>query len=108
MSFRIRVRVDYDFIPDGSGGVMLGQMQADNPGYGASGGSGPVGVAETASDIVAEIVDGGNSAATGDFQTALNAAAADLYTRLTTANSVPGFTSGTLLAQIQGWPTGNP
>lgn len=106
MAYRVRVRVDYDWVPDGSGGATLGQMQAENPGFGASGAGGIVGVAQTASDIVAEAVPGGDSPSTANFQTALNAAAADLYTRLTTANAVPGFTSGTLAAQIQGWSTG--
>lgn len=108
MAFRLRMRVDYDWVPDGSGGATLGQAQAENPGYGAAGGAGAVGISETASDIVAELVPGGDSPSGANFQTALNAAATDLYTRLTTAGSVPGFTSGTLLAQVQGWSTGGP
>ena len=107
MAYRIRVKVDYDWVPDGAGSAILGQQQADNPGY-AGTGFGPVGAAQTASDIDAEIVPGGDSPTGANFQTALNAAAATLYTRLTTANSVPGFTAGTLLATVQGWSTGNP
>ena len=105
MAYRIRVRVDYDWCPDGAGGALLGQQQADNPGI-AGTGAGTVAAAQTASDIDAEVVPGGDSPTSGNFQTALNNAAATLYTRLTTANSVPGFTSGTLLAQVQAFSTG--
>lgn len=108
MAYRIRVRVDYDWIGDGTGLALLGQQQADQPGYGASATPGDIGVAQTASDIVGEIVPGGDSPSSGNFQTALNNAAADLLTRLTTAGAVPGFTNGTLLALIQAWSTGNP
>lgn len=107
MAYRIRVAVSYDWVPDGGGGAILGQQQAENPGV-AGTGAGSVGAAQTASDIDAEIVPGGDSPSSANFQTALNAAAATLYTRLTTANQVPGFTSGTLLALVQGWSTGNP
>ena len=96
----------YDWVPDGTGAALLGQQQADNPGYGASGGYGTVGAAQTASDQVAELVPGGDSPTGTNFQTALTALGADLYTRLTTAGAVPGFTSGTLLAQVQGFSTG--
>lgn len=108
MAYRIRVRVDYDWVPDGVGGALLGQMQADNPGFTSAGTSGLVGAAQTASDIVAEIVPGGNSPTGANFLTALQSAATDLNTKMTTAGLVPGFTSGTLLALVQGWSTGNP
>jgi hypothetical protein len=105
--YMIRVKVDYDWVPDGAGGALLAQQQADEPGI-AGTGSGTAQAAQTASDIDREVVPGGDSPTGANFQTALNAAAATLYTRLTTANSTPGFTSGTLLAVVQGWSTGNP
>lgn len=108
MPFAIEVTARYIYIAPGTGGALLGQQQADHPGYGSTGmGAGPVPAAATASDIVAASVAAGDSAANTDFQTALNNAAAALYTRLITAGYVPGFAgSGTLLAQIQAWPTG--
>ena len=108
MAYRIRVRVDYDWVPDGAGSYVLSQQQADQPGYGAVPVGGAGGVGQTASDIVGEAVAGGDSPTAGNLLSALNAAAADLYTRLTTAGSVPGFTAGTLLSVVQGWSTGNP
>ena len=110
MAYRVRAQIIYEWIPDGAGSALLGQQQADQPGYGASATFGAVGAAQTASDVVGEIVPGGDSPSAANFQTALNAIATDEYTRLTTAGSVPGFagTGGTLLAIVQGWSTGNP
>lgn len=109
MSYRVSLIARYEWVPDGVGGTMLGQPQADNPGMGSAGATaGTVPGAQEASDIVAAIVPAGNSPANTDFQTALNNAAAALYTRFTTAGAVPGFTSGTLYAQVAGWSTGNP
>ncbi len=108
MPYIVRVEVTYGYVPVGAGGTVLGQLQADIPGFGATGGAGPVFTAQSAKDIVGETVPGGESPTAANFTTALNAAATDLQTRLTTANSVPGFTSGTLLALVQGWSTGNP
>lgn len=107
MAYRMRLRVDYDWVPDGVGTALLGQPQAENPGYGAAGGLGEVGAAQTCSDIVAEFVPNGDAAANADFQTALNAAAADLYTRFTTAGAVPGFAGpNTLSSVVLAWPSG--
>lgn len=108
MAYRLRATFDWDWVPDGAGSAMLGQQQANNPGFGSGQTAGAVGAAQTASLIVAEIVPGGDSPTTGNMQTALNAAAADAYTIMTTAGAVPGFTAGTLAALIQGWSTGNP
>jgi hypothetical protein len=109
MPFFIKVTAQYGYVPAGAGGAVLGQRQADFPGSGAAGANvSPVFIAQSAMDYVGEAVPGGDAATSGNFQTALNAAATDLYTQLTTAGDVPGFTSGTLLAQIQAWPTGTP
>ncbi len=109
MAYRVRLVVMYEYVPDGTGFALLGQQQADQPGYGAAGTPGPVGAAQAASDIVGEFVPGGDSPTAANFQTALNNAAADAYTRLTTAGDVPGFAgSVTLLSIVQGWSTGNP
>lgn len=108
MPYIVRVSVQYGYVPAGAAGAALGQLQADMPGFGATGGAGTVFTAQSAQDVVGEIVPGGEAPSAANFTTALNAAATDLQTRLTTANAVPGFTSGTLLALVQGWATGNP
>lgn len=109
MAFIVSVEVTYGWVPDGAGPMFTGQRQADFPGGGANGASTlAVFAAQSAKDYVGEIVPGGDSPSSANFQTALNNAAADLYTQLTTAGDVPGFTSGTLLALVQGWSTGNP
>lgn len=108
MAYRVRAQFIYEWVPDGAGTALLGQQEADQPGYGATPAAGAVGAAQTYSDIVGEIVPGGDSPSGANFQTAINALATDEYTRFTTANSAPGFTSGTPLALVQGWSTGNP
>jgi hypothetical protein len=105
--YRVTVRVDYEWIGDGAGTALLGQNQGNYPGYGASVTYGAAGVAQSASDFVAEIVPGGDTPSSANFNTALAAAATDLGTRLTTAGAT-GFTTGTLLAAVQGWATGGP
>jgi hypothetical protein len=107
--YRVRAQIIYEWVPAGAGSALMGQQQADQPGYGAAATFGPVGMAQTASDIVGEIVPGGSTPSGSNFQTALNNLAADEYTRLITAGDVPGFAgSGTLLGVVQGWATGNP
>jgi hypothetical protein len=108
MAYRLRAQIFYEWIGDGTGLALLGQQQADQPGYGAAATPGDVGLSQVYSDVVGEIVPGGDSPTGTNFQTALNNLAADEYTRLTTAGSSPGFTSGTPLALIQAWSTGNP
>lgn len=109
MAFRVRMQLIYEYIPNGAGSALLGQQQADQPGYGATGTPGAVGAAQTCSDIVGEIVPNGDSAVASDFQTAINSLATDAYTRFTTAGSVPGFAgAGTLSSIVLAWPTGGP
>lgn len=108
MPYAIRVEITYGYVPAGAGGAALGQQQADMPGFGATPTPGAVFFAQSAKDIVGEAVPGGESPSAANFTTAINAAAADLETRLSATNAVPGFTSGTLLALVQGWSTGNP
>ena len=107
--YRLRMTLDIDWIGDGTGSALLGQNQANNPGYGASLAPGAAGVAQTAEIMVSEIVPGGDTPSGANFNTALAAGATDLGTILATAGSVPGFAgSGTLLAVVQAWATGNP
>lgn len=108
MAFIVRVTVDYCYVPVGAGGALAGQWQANNPGFGPSGGSGAVAAAQTLQDSVTEIVPGGESPSAANFNTAITLAATDLETRLAATNSIPGFTAGTPLALIQGWSTGGP
>lgn len=106
MAYMIRVTAEFIDVPAGASGAMLGQAQADNPGYGSSAGPGEVGNAQRLIMRVAEQVAA--AAANTDFQTALNNAAADLYTRFTTAGAEPGYGSGTPYSIVSGWATGNP
>ena len=107
MAYMLKVEVTYGWVPDGAGGAGIGQLQSNMPGFGAAPGTpGTVFAAQTASDMTGVAVPGGDSPSGANFQTALNSAASQLYTNLTTTNAVPGFTSGTLLAQVQGFSTG--
>lgn len=109
MAFIVQLTAVYGWVPDGSGPMMVGQRQANFAAGGAAGAT-PLTVfaAQSASDYAAELVPGGDSPSDANFQTALNNAAADLYTQFTTAGDVPGFTSGTLSALVKAWSTGNP
>lgn len=109
-AYAVRLRVDYVWVPAGVGGVGLGSQQANNPGFGASGTPGEIPFAQSATDFISEIVPGGASPTLANFLTALQAAAADLNTRMNTPNlnafcATPG---ATLLSQAQGWSIGNP
>lgn len=108
MPYIITVNLDVAYVAQGAGSALLGQQQSNEPGYGSSQTPGPVPVAQSLRMAVNESVPGGESPSSANFTTAINLAATDLETMLTTANSVPGFTSGTPLALIQGWATGNP
>lgn len=108
MPYIIRVTLEPCYVAQGASSALLGQQQSNEPGYGATQGPGPVPVAQTMMLMVNESVPGGESPSSANFTTALSAAATDLGTMLTTAGSVPGFTSGTPLALIQGWSTANP
>ncbi len=108
MPYIVRCELTIGYVPAGAGGASLGQWQANNAGFGATEGAGPVMFAQSASDVVSESVPGGESPSSANFTTAINLAATDLETRLTTVGAVPGFTAGTLLALVQGWSTGNP
>lgn len=106
MAYRIRAKIDFDWVPDGAGGAILGQQQGDNPGYGYTG-AGPVGAAQTLSMIDAEIVPGGDSPNQANFNTALSNMIATIETQMGTPGAAFGSTQ-TPLALIQGWSTGNP
>ncbi len=108
MAYKIRVTVDFDWVPDGAGPSFTGQNQGNNPGFGSAQGSGIVGVSQTMELMVAEAVPGGDAPSSANFNTALSAAATDIGTMLTTAAAAPGYTSGTPLAAIQAWATGGP
>lgn len=105
MAYRIRVTVDYDWTPDGSGFATVGQNQSNNPGYGAALAGGPVGNAQTLEMMVSEGVPGGDTPTSANFGTALTAAAADLLTLLNTAGAANGQTA-TPLSLVQGFATG--
>ena len=108
MAYRVRATIYIDLVADGTGGVMLGQQQAENPGYTSAQTTGPVGVAQTLSYNLAELVPGGDSPTASNFQTALTAIGTDAYTIANTAGSLPGLGSTSPIAIAQGWATGNP
>lgn len=108
MAYKVRLTLDIDFGPDGAGGAGVGQNQSNNPGFGSAQGPGLVGIGQTIEMMVAEAVPGGDAPTAANFNTAITQAATDLETMLVTANSVPGFTSGTPLALVQAWATGGP
>lgn len=107
MAIRIRVTLDVDYVPDGTGGALLGQNQANNPGYGSALAAGSIGAAQTLELMVAEVVPGGNTPTAGNFATALTAAATDLGTLLVT-NAAWAGNPGTPLSYIDAWVTGTP
>ena len=109
MAYRVRATISFDFMPDGASGAMLGQQQAENPGYAAALAAGPVGAAQTLSFVLAEVVPGGNSPTAGNFQTALTAIGTDAYTIANAIQASMGFSATqSLIAVAQGWSTGNP
>lgn len=107
MGYRIRLTVDYDFVPDGVGSTLLGQQQADMPGYGGTETYGAVGASQTLRLSEAEVVPGANAPTQANFNTALTTGIASIATRMATAGAFSGGTQ-TPLAIIQGWATGNP
>ncbi len=107
MAIRIRVTLDVDWVPDGSGPGFLGQNQSNDPGFAAALGPGAVGVAQTLELMVSEAVPGGDSPSAANFTTALDNAASDLSTLLQTAGAWGG-NPGTPLSYIQAWDTAGP
>lgn len=96
MAYMVSVVARVSWVPDGTGGVTLGQMQSNIPGYGAESAPGPVGNGQTMQFLQGEIIAGGDSLTGGNLSAALTSAATDLYNHITAAQ----------LAQMQGWKTG--
>lgn len=109
MAYRIRMTVFFDWVGDGTGPSMLGQYQAENPGFGTAPAQnpGPVGMAQTLSLLRAELVPGGDSPSQANFNTALSNAISDIETDMGTGGTWGG-NAATPLSIIQGWSTGNP
>lgn len=116
MAYKLRITVDYDWVPDGGYQSFLGINQSNNPGYTNALSAGAVGVAQTAELMVAELVPGGDAPTLANFLTALQNAANDLAGTPpnggTPLMSQPGALFGqapaTPLAIIQGFATGQP
>lgn len=96
-------------VGDGPGGsYMLGQNQAEYPGFTSSQTYGEVASAQRAEFRVSELVVGGDSPTSGNFSTTFTALAADMVTMMAaTPNPFNGSTQ-TLQQIVNGWPTGNP
>jgi hypothetical protein len=116
LTYRIRVTVDYDWIPDGGGTTFLGINQSNNPGYINNLVPGAVGMAQTAELMISELVPGADAPTLANFLTALQNAAQDLAGTPplggTALMSQPGALYGqspaTPLTIIQGFATGQP
>lgn len=107
MAIRIRVTLDVDQVVDGGGLSQLGTNQSNDPGYTATLGPGQVGIAQTLELMVSEAVPGGDAPSSANFTTALNNAAADLVTLLSTPGAWGG-NPGTPLSYIDAWDTAGP
>lgn len=107
MAIRLTMIMRVEQVGDGAGTALLGQNQAEYPGYTSSETYGAVGSAQTLELRVGEAVPGGDSPSSANFTTALTAAATDLGTLLSTAGAYSGGTA-TPLALIQAWATGGP
>lgn len=91
-------------IPAGTGPVMLGQQQANQPGFGGTALGRPAGFAQMMFKNDAVLVPGTNGAVTlANMLTALQQAAADFA-----AASGTVLISAADLAVINGWQTGSP
>lgn len=101
-AIKAKVFIDFDFIGAGSGPALMGQSQANNPGFGQALGAGTVGAAQTMRLQVAEaVIPGGASPTLAQIQTALVAIANDMAG----ATGTPLITPA-VLAQIDAWSTG--
>lgn len=106
---RITALVVFEQVGDGPGGsYMLGQNQAEYPGFGGTDTSGVIGSAQRAELRVAELVPGGDTPTSGNFTTAFTSLATDLGTKLSATPNAYNGSTATLLSIIQGWATGNP
>ena len=90
MAVSIRFYADIQWVPDGAGGAVLGQAQANWPGLG------PVGNAQTLRLQQLEQVFGGDTPTQGQIQAALAQGGTDLGAQVTTA----------VTATINGWASG--
>lgn len=100
----IRVTIDVVQVGAGMGGVMVGQSQANNPGYGQGVGAGEVGNAQTKRYQDAVQVPGTAGGVTlANINTALTQAVTDFA-----GSSGTPIISTAELATINGWQSGNP
>ena len=101
---KLRVYCDLDFIGSGTGTVLMGGLNANDPAQGQTQQPIAAGVAQTLRMQVAEVVLGnGGSITEAEILTALQQIASDLAA----ATGTPLITPA-ILAQINGWATGNP
>lgn len=107
MGLMIVVTMDARWTADGGGLSQLGQNQSNQPGFTATLAPGEVGSAQTLRLMVSEAVPGGDAPSSANFTTALNNAAADLVTMLSTPGAWGG-NPGTPLSYIDAWDTAGP
>jgi hypothetical protein len=101
---RIGVELRIMQVPAGTGPVLMGQSQGNNPGVGPLAGPGTVGNAQMLFMNDATFVPGTNGSVTlANFLTALQTMASDFAS----ATGTPLITPA-LLAQINAWSTGSP
>ena len=101
---KIRLYADFDAVAPGGGSVMMGGLNANDPGQGQSLYPIAAGNAQTMRLQVAELILGYNGSITlAEIDTALKQLADDLAG----STGTPIITAATL-ATINGWATGNP
>lgn len=101
---KCRVYVDFDFVGAGTGIVQLGGLYANDPAQGQTGVPMDAGMAQTLRMQVGEQILGNGGAITlAEILTALDQVATDFAG----ASGTPLITAA-ILAQINGWATGNP
>jgi hypothetical protein len=106
----LRCYLDICQVGDGAGTALLGQLQANEPGYGAAVGTGGYGAVPSAQTLRlqdAVPVPGGDVPTAGNFTTAFTQLATELGTLLATAGAYSGGPQ-TPLAIVQGWNSGLP
>ena len=106
MAVRVSIQLFVQNVGEGTGSAMMGQSQSNNPGMGPLGAAGPgtVGSGQVKYLQDAEVVPGTDGALTlANFNTALVAAA----NSFAGASGTPLITAA-ILAEINGWNSGNP
>jgi hypothetical protein len=108
MAIMLRAYIDICQVGDGAGTALLGQLQSNEPGYGAAVGTGGYGAAPSAQTLRlqdAVAVPGGDVPSNANFTTAFTQLATELGTLMNAAGAYSGGTQ-TPLQIVQLWNSG--